>query len=87
MIREAFAIARSGRPGPVLIDIPKTSPPTRRIMSPPAPREHANHGRLAAMLRRASHDLKTPEPDHGDIQTLLAMMEEAGSPWCWWAAA
>ena len=38
------------------------------------------------MLRRASHDLKTPEPDAGDIQTLLDLIEGPGSPWCWWAA-
>ena len=42
--------------------------------------EHANHGRLGAMLRRASHDLKAPEPDAGDIQTLLDMIEEARRP-------
>ena len=42
--------------------------------------QHASHGRLAAMLRRASHDLKTPEPDHGDIQKLLDMIAEAKRP-------
>ena len=42
--------------------------------------QHAAHGRLAAMLRRASHDLKTPEPDAGDIQTLLDLIEGARKP-------
>ena len=32
------------------------------------------------MLRRASHELKAPEPDAGDIQTLLDMIEEAKKP-------
>ena len=32
------------------------------------------------MLRRASHDLKTPEPDAGDIQTLLNMIEGSKMP-------
>ena len=42
--------------------------------------QHATHGRLGAMLRRASHDLKTPEPDAGDIQTLLNMIEGSKMP-------
>ena len=32
------------------------------------------------MLRRASHDLKTPEPDHDDIDKLLDMIEKAKKP-------
>ena len=35
---------------------------------------------MGAMLRRASHDLKTPEPDAGDIQTLLDLIEGARKP-------
>ncbi len=70
-VREAFAIARSGRPGPVLIDILKNVTYEEVDYRPLPVEQHAAHGRLAAMLRRASHDLKTPEPDHGDIQKLL----------------
>ena len=80
VVREAFAIARSGRPGPVLIDIVKNVTAAEADYEPLSLAEHANHGRLAAMLRRASHDLKTPEPDHGDIAKLLAMIEEAEKP-------
>ena len=87
VIREAFAIARSGRPGPVLIDILKNVTYDEVDYEPLPLEQHASHGRLAAMLRRASHDLKTPEPDHGDIQKLLDMIAEAKRPWCWWAAA
>ncbi len=80
VIREAFAIARSGRPGPVLIDILKnvTYDSAEYEFLPVS--EHGRHGRLGAMLRRASHDLKTPEPDYGDIEKLLDMIEEAKRP-------
>ncbi|HJC40125.1 MAG TPA: biosynthetic-type acetolactate synthase large subunit [Candidatus Intestinimonas pullistercoris] len=80
VIREAFAIARSGRPGPVLIDILKNVTYDEVDYEPLPLEQHASHGRLAAMLRRASHDLKTPEPDHGDIQKLLDMIAEAKRP-------
>ncbi|MGN1004073.1 MAG: biosynthetic-type acetolactate synthase large subunit, partial [Oscillospiraceae bacterium] len=80
VIREAFAIARSGRPGPVLIDIAKNATSAEAEFTPLPRSEHASQGRLAAMLRRASHDLKTPEPDAGDIQTLLDMIEQAQRP-------
>ncbi len=80
IVREAFAIARSGRPGPVLIDIVKNVTAEEAEFTPLPRSEHASQGRLAAMLRRASHDLKTPEPDAGDIQTLLDMIEQAQRP-------
>ena len=80
VIREAFAIARSGRPGPVLIDIVKNVTAAQVDYEPLPVDQHASHGRLGAMLRRASHDLKTPEPDHGDIQKLLDMIEQAEKP-------
>ena len=80
VIREAFAIARSGRPGPVLIDILKNVTYEEAEYEYLPPSEHSKHGRLAAMLRRASHDLRTPEPDHGDIDKLLDMIEEAKKP-------
>ncbi len=80
IVREAFAIARSGRPGPVLIDILKNVTAAEADYEPLPLDQHPQHGRLGAMLRRASHDLKIPEPDHGDIQTLLAMIETARRP-------
>ena len=79
-VREAFAIARSGRPGPVLIDIVKNVTAAEGEYTFLPREEHASHGKLAALLRRASHDLKTPEPDHDDINTLLSMIEQAEKP-------
>jgi acetolactate synthase-1/2/3 large subunit len=80
IVREAFAIARSGRPGPVLIDIAKNVTSTEADYEYLPLSEHASHGRLASLLRRSSHDLKTPEPDHGDIAKLLDMIEKAKKP-------
>ena len=80
VVREAFAIARSGRPGPVLIDIVKNVTAAEVDFEPLPLSEHATHGRLGAMLRRSCHDLKTPEPDHDDIDKLLDMIEEAKKP-------
>ena len=80
VVREAFAIARSGRPGPVLIDIAKNITAAEAEYTPLPRHEHSSHGRLGAMLHRASHDLKAPEPDAGDIQTLLDMIEQSERP-------
>lgn len=80
VVREAFAVARSGRPGPVLIDIVKNVTSDTAQFTPLPLAEHSAHGRLAAMLRRASHDLKTPEPDHPDIDKLLSMIETSQRP-------
>lgn len=80
VIREAFAIARSGRPGPVLIDILKNVTYDSADYERLPVHEHGKHGRLAAMLHRASHDLRTPEPDQGDIDALLALLEQAERP-------
>lgn len=81
-LRTAFAIARSGRPGPVLIDILKnvTAEEIDYEFLPLA--EHANHGRLKEILDIASHDLKSREhePDHEDVDHLLTMIEQAKKP-------
>ncbi len=80
VVREAFAIASRGRPGPVLIDIVKNVTAEKADYTYLPVEEHKNNGRLSAMLRRASHDLKIPEPDHGDVDTLLDMIAESKRP-------
>ena len=80
VIREAFAIARSGRPGPVLVDIAKNATAAMADYEPLPVSEHASHGRLANMLRRADRDLKNPEPDQGDIDKLLDLIEQSQRP-------
>ena len=81
-LRTAFAIARSGRPGPVLIDILKNVTAEEIDYEFLPLSEHANHGRLKEILDIASHDLKSRErePDQGDVDTLLEMIEQAKKP-------
>ncbi|MEG2000156.1 MAG: biosynthetic-type acetolactate synthase large subunit [Evtepia sp.] len=80
IVREAFAVARSGRPGPVLIDILKNVTAASAEFET-LPRElHANSGRLSALIHRASHDFKAPEPDREDLDTLVEMVANAKKP-------
>ena len=81
-LRTAFAIARSGRPGPVLIDILKNVTAEEIDYEFLPLSEHANHGRLKEMLDIASHDLNSRdrEPDQGDVDKLLKMIDQAEKP-------
>ena len=80
IVREAFAIAKGGRPGPVLIDIMKNV--TAEIADYiPLPKEnHHASGRLRALIRRASHELKMPEPDHEDLDKLVTLISQSEKP-------
>ncbi len=80
IVREAFAIARGGRPGPVFIDILKNVTSETADYTPLPREEHHKNGRLGALIRRASHDLKAPEPDQGDLDHLLEMIAVAEKP-------
>ncbi len=66
-IREAFYIARSGRPGPVLIDIPVDMqlaecpiPPKREIELPGFRIQYKGHARQIAAAARAINESKRP---------------------------
>ena len=80
VVREAFAIARSGRPGPVLIDIVRNATIETAEYTPLPKEEHHLNGRLGTLIRRASHDLGAPEPDQGDIDRLVEMIAQAERP-------
>jgi len=80
IVREAFAVARGGRPGPVLIDIVRDVTLATAAYTPLPREQHHTSGRLGALIRRASHDLKAPEPDQGDIDRLAEMIAEAKQP-------
>ena len=65
-IRRAFEIARSGRPGPVLVDVPKDvqfaacnegGASYRRLREAPAPQESPAFQRAAMLLRNAKRPL------------------------------
>ena len=78
VIREAFAIARTGRPGPVLIDIVKEVTEQQAEYTPLPREQHALNGRLGKLIRRASLEFKAPEPDRQDLDKLLEMIAEIG---------
>ncbi len=80
VIREAFAIARGGRPGPVLIDILKNVTAAKTEFTPLNREEHAAQGKLGALVKRASHDLKMPEPDINDVDILADMIRKSKKP-------
>ena len=77
-VREAFAIARSGRPGPVLIDIVKNVTAETAEYTPLPRSEHASAGRLGMLMSR--WDFKAPEPDMDDVRTLADMILASKRP-------
>ena len=79
-IREAFAIARSGRPGPVLIDIQKDATANSAEYTPLAREQHATHGSLANLIHRSSQDFRPPEPNKEDLDTLVEMISKSERP-------
>ena len=81
IVREAFALARSGRPGPVLIDIVKDVTAAKADYEYLPREKHASSGRLAALTERArTSALKMPEPDQGDINKLVDMIAASKKP-------
>ncbi len=80
IVREGFAIARSGRPGPVLIDILKNATAEEAEYNSLPQALHYKYGRLAALLGRSSHDMTAPEPDSEDIDTLVQLIKESERP-------
>ena len=82
IVREAFAIAKGGRPGPVFIDIMRNVTTEIAEFRCLPRKEHSSSGRLGALVRRASHshDLKAPEPDINDIDKLVEMIAQSKKP-------
>ncbi|MCM1150189.1 MAG: biosynthetic-type acetolactate synthase large subunit [Butyricicoccus sp.] len=79
-VREGFAIARSGRPGPVLIDIQKDVTAAECEYERLPLEQHFTRGRLARLVGRASHNLQSSEPDMKDIDILADMLRESKRP-------
>ncbi len=80
VMRQAFAVAATGRPGPVLIDF---------LKNVTAPNVEIDYEFIPWIQNRAcssvralatSHDLKAPEPDAGDIDTLVDMIAQSERP-------
>ncbi len=80
VIREAFAIARSGRKGPVLIDIVKNVTSDTAEYEFLSIDKHSSTGRIKQLLNRASHNFTPPTPDMIDIQKLVELIKESKKP-------
>ncbi len=80
VMRQAFAVAATGRPGPVVIDFLKNVTfPSVEIDYEFVPwTENRKCGSLKSLAD--SHDLKAPEPNIGDIDTLVDMIAQAEKP-------
>ena len=80
VMRQAFAVAATGRPGPVVIDFLKNVTfPTVEIDYEFVPwTENRKCGSLRSLS--TSHDLKAPEPNIGDINTLVDMIAQSERP-------
>lgn len=80
-VRQAFALARSGRPGPVLIDITTDATKATAEYEFVPRKQHAKTGPLSELIRRSTtSSLKTPEPDRGDVNKLVDMIAESKKP-------
>ena len=79
-MRQAFAVAATGRPGPVLIDFLKNvTAPSVEIEYEFVPwTENRSCSSIQALA--TSHDLKAPEPDLGDVDTLVEMIAQSERP-------
>ena len=80
VMRQAFAVAATGRPGPVVIDFLKNVTfPNVEINYQFVPwTENRKCGSLRSLS--TSHNLKAPEPNLGDINTLAKMIAHAERP-------
>ena len=79
-LRQAFAIAGSGRPGPVLVDILKDATAAVAEFTPLPKEQHVTHGGLATLIHRASQNFRPPEPDKEDLDILADMVRQAERP-------
>ena len=80
VIRQAFAVAATGRPGPVLIDFLKN------VTAPSVEIDYEfvpwTQNRTCSSIKElaTNHGLKAPEPNQDDIQKLADMIAQAEKP-------
>ena len=80
VMRQAFAVAATGRPGPVLIDFLKNVTfPNVEIDYEFVPWSK-NRSCSSIQSLATSHELKAPEPNKGDIDTLVEMIAQSQRP-------
>ncbi|MFI3253056.1 MAG: biosynthetic-type acetolactate synthase large subunit [Eubacteriales bacterium] len=76
-IRQAFAVAASGRPGPVLVDILKTVTLPSVLVDYEFIPWQENRSCHSIQAYNHSHGLKAPEPNKEDVAKLASMIQEA----------
>ena len=79
-VRKAFAIARSGRPGPVFIDILKNVTAETAEYEYIPRKKHKEAGALKALFDRNMVDFHIPQVDEEDIDKLVEMIGESEKP-------
>ena len=79
-VRRAFAIARSGRPGPVFIDILKNVTAESAEYEFIPKKKHREAGALNALFDRNMADFHMPSIDEDDIDKLVEMIGESEKP-------
>ena len=79
-VRAAFAIAASGRPGPVLIDFLKNVTAETAEYEFIPKKQHKEGGKLKELIDRSTVDFQTPSIDEDDIDTLVKMISESKRP-------
>ncbi|MBQ7578649.1 MAG: biosynthetic-type acetolactate synthase large subunit [Synergistaceae bacterium] len=81
-VREAFAIAKSGRPGPVLIDIQKNATAEECEYYPVTPEEfYMSTGSRIERLRKTHHpSVGYPEIDLNAIDELAELIDKSDKP-------
>ena len=79
-VRRAFAIARSGRPGPVFIDILKNVTAEQAEYEFIPRKKHKEAGALKAIFERDMEGFHKPAVDVEDIDKLVEMIGESERP-------
>jgi len=80
VVREAFHLAASGRPGPVLIDILKNVTAEEAEYEPLPKEEHTKHGHLAQVCAREAYGFKSIRTKDETLQNALELIRQAEKP-------
>ena len=80
VVREAFHLAASGRPGPVLIDILKNVTSDEAEYTPLPKSEHTKYGHLAEVCAREAYGFKSVHTKDECLQRALELIRPAKKP-------
>jgi len=80
VMRQAFAVAATGRPGPVLIDFLKNVTAPDQMIDYKFVHWRENRGCSSLRSLAHSHELKAPEPNSDDIDILVDMIGQSEKP-------